>query len=173
MKITPITNYSFIEKSINVYSDYNKLIKDLGIDHFGTGGVEDIQLLTYCYYEGSPDDPNNYHSTIIWANVIVKNTHLNWGKDNQKNLVLYSQKPDYLIYPVSRVSEALNSNFTQFDKYEFLTENILLELQVCDNLEFNSYRKLTDVVKVLRADSDISFSELLSDQIKELDNTLK
>ncbi len=161
--IKEISNTSFLNKTINLYRDFwdkrwqgheNK--QTCNFD----GSMQDLRMLDYCEYElGHPDD--SYKSaSIIWANVIQKNTDLIWGEENGE-LYLFTGDSEFPRFNVNIhrfVMNIINSDISQFHSFPVLTEKLLINMLMSE-YQIENLDKLKSIVFQYTNECSASFSE--------------
>jgi hypothetical protein len=92
------------------------------------GSLRDLEALFYCVYEvGFPED-DYYNASLIWAQVVVKNTEAQWLEPISGNIAIGGPDVDYpklIFFPHTRLLEIAEGAYTQFDLFAFLTDHLL------------------------------------------------
>lgn len=173
MRINPVDDFAFLEEAIELYKQFWTRAwrghEDKQACSFD-GSIDDLHMLNYCEYELGHPGPGYESAAIIWANVIVTNTVLSWGKDSVGNLVLFDGNDDYVKYSVDIiyfVTDLIESSLSQFDSFVMVTEKLAIDM-IMQNYELTELNGLKNLIQTLRNEGGDSYSERLIDAIGEL-----
>ena len=108
------------------------------------GTAADIDALDYLDYEGLRyPTPGLAGAALVWGNVIATQLPFRWSFDEEINgLVLRSQNRGLTIWPYGRVYESQRSAETQFDKYRWLLDWVILQTLGLDLIDENDRPRL-------------------------------
>ena len=171
MKIYPIKNEIFLQNAIKLYSEFWGRVwtghaekQECMFD----GSSGDLGMLEYCEYEVGYPEENYDNAAIIWANVIKKNTILEWGEDKSGNIYLYSDEyPKFFINVKEYVYGVVESDISQFESFSFLTEKVAIEMLIA-KFSIEDISGLKNIVFEYSSQNWDSYSDRFMWSIREL-----
>ena len=131
--------------------------------------MQDLRMLDYCEYELGHPDETYKSASIIWANVILKNTDLLWGEKNGE-VYLFTGDQEYPKFDVniySFVKDIVDSGISQFDSFSVLTEKLLINMLMSE-YQIENLGKLKSIVHEYTDEGSASFSESIIYAVGEI-----